>query len=94
MESFSFVRPHQEVGLSGRRSVIVDNIKTASENPPDAKFHFHNEYARSAHYPELIFFWSQKVPEQGFNPFIQIYDTLLILLVRRPNAFTLIIGTL
>ncbi|EXJ86317.1 hypothetical protein A1O3_03268 [Capronia epimyces CBS 606.96] len=65
VDSFNFVRPHKEVGLSGKRTTVVDNIKTASEMPSNAIFHFHNEYARSAHFPELIFFWSELVPQQG-----------------------------
>lgn len=64
--AFNFVRPHQEIGLSGKRTVKAENVKTASEMPPNAKFHFHNEYARTHHFPELIFFWSEQVPEQGW----------------------------
>jgi hypothetical protein len=65
VESFRFVGPHQEIGLSGKRSAVTKNIKTASELPSTTRLHFHNEYARSNHFPEIIFFFSEKVPEQG-----------------------------
>ena len=29
------------------------------------KFYYHNEYGRSAHFPGILFFFSQIVPEQG-----------------------------
>ncbi|PLB52043.1 taud/tfda taurine catabolism dioxygenase [Aspergillus steynii IBT 23096] len=64
-EAFNFKNPHQEVGLSGKRSVVEKNVKTASEVAPDKKFYYHNEYARSAHHPEIIFFYAQIVPEKG-----------------------------
>ncbi|CAH0057803.1 unnamed protein product [Clonostachys solani] len=62
---FKYPRPHQEVGLSGKRTTVGDNIKTANEEPPNIKFYYHNEYGRSAHFPGILFFYSQQVPEQG-----------------------------
>lgn len=64
-KAFNYPQPHQEVGLSGKRSTVGDNVKTANEEPSHVKFYFHNEYGRSAHFPGILFFNSQKVPEEG-----------------------------
>lgn len=64
-KAFKYPHPHQEVGLSGKRSTVGDNVKTANEEPPHVKFYYHNEYGRSAHFPGILFFFSQIVPEQG-----------------------------
>lgn len=42
-------------------------MKTANEEPPNVKFYYHNEYGRSAHFPGIVFFFSQKVPQQGMS---------------------------
>ncbi|OBT60937.1 hypothetical protein VE03_09276 [Pseudogymnoascus sp. 23342-1-I1] len=64
-ESFKFPRHYQEIGLAGKRSVVAGNVKTANEEPPDVKFYYHTEYGRSANYPDVLFFYSEIVPEQG-----------------------------
>jgi hypothetical protein len=67
-KAFKFPQPHQEVGLSGKRTTVSGEVKTANEEPPSVKFYFHNEYGRSAHFPGVLFFFSQQVPEQGLLP--------------------------
>jgi hypothetical protein len=67
-KAFQYPQPHQEVGLSGKRTTLDDNVTTANEGPPDVKFYYHNEYGRSAHFPGIVFFFSQQVPEQGSYP--------------------------
>lgn len=66
-ESFKFPRHYQEIGLAGKRSVVAGNVKTANEEPPDVKFYYHTEYGRSANYPDILFFYSEIVPEQGLS---------------------------
>lgn len=44
---------------------MAGNVKTANEEPPDVKFYYHTEYGRSADYPDILFFYSEIVPEQG-----------------------------
>ncbi|KAL2212050.1 taud/tfda taurine catabolism dioxygenase [Sarocladium strictum] len=77
-KAFKYPQPHQEVGLSGKRSTLGDNVKTANEEPPHVKFYFHNEYGRSAHFPGILFFNSQKVPDEGGQTpllsTIELYD--------------------
>lgn len=63
--AFKYPQPHQEVGLSGKRRTVGNNVKTANEEPPHIRFYFHNEYGRSAHFPGVLFFNSQIVPEEG-----------------------------
>ncbi|KAK7754734.1 hypothetical protein SLS62_003292 [Diatrype stigma] len=80
-KAFKFPQPHQEVGLSGKRTAVGDNVKTANEEPPNVKFYYHNEYGRSAHFPGIVFFYSQQVPEQGGQTpvlsTIELYDRLI-----------------
>ncbi|VUC34357.1 unnamed protein product [Clonostachys rosea] len=80
-KAFKYPQPHQEVGLSGKRTTVGDNVKTANEEPPNIKFYYHNEYGRSAHFPGILFFYSQQVPEQGGQTpllsTIELYDKLL-----------------
>ncbi|SPO07563.1 uncharacterized protein DNG_10258 [Cephalotrichum gorgonifer] len=77
-KAFKFPQPHQEVGLSGKRSTVGDNVKTANEEPSHVKFYFHDEYGRSAHFPGIVFFNSQIVPDEGGQTpllsTIELYD--------------------
>ncbi|KAL2835023.1 hypothetical protein BDW59DRAFT_177167 [Aspergillus cavernicola] len=79
-QAFKLPQPHQEVGLSGKRTTLGANVKTANEEPSDVKFYYHNEYGRSAHFPGVLFFFSQKVPKQGGQTpilsTIELYDRL------------------
>ena len=80
-KAFKLPQPHQEVGLSGKRTTVGDNVKTANEEPSHVKFYYHNEYGRSAHFPGILFFFSQVVPEQGGqSPLlstVELYERLL-----------------
>lgn len=74
VSSFGLPRPHQEVGLAGKRSSVTTNVKTANEEPPDVKFYYHSEYGRSAFFPGVLFFYSEKVPESGkYSPSLNLY---------------------
>ena len=64
-QAFQLPQPHREVGLAGRRTKVNDLVKTANEEPPDVKFYYHSEYGRSAHFPGVLFFFSQIVPKSG-----------------------------
>ncbi|KAJ5116097.1 hypothetical protein N7456_000445 [Penicillium angulare] len=80
-QAFKLPQIHQEVGLSGKRTTYAGgNVKTANEEPPDVKFYYHNEYGRSAHFPGVLFFFSQVVPESGGQTpllsTIELYDRL------------------
>lgn len=81
-QSEYFPHPHKEVGLSGKRTTVTNNVKTANEEPPNVKFYFHNEYGRSAYFPDILYFCSEKVPEQGGQTPIlsslELYDTLKV----------------
>ncbi|KAL4787134.1 hypothetical protein BJX76DRAFT_345797 [Aspergillus varians] len=78
--AFKFPQPHEEVGLSGKRTALGGNVKTANEEPSDVRFYYHNEYGRNAHFPGVIFFFSQRVPEQGGQTpllsTVELYDRL------------------
>lgn len=80
VDAFGFREEHQELGLSGARSSVTKYIKTASELPGTVSMHFHNEYARTNHFPEIVFFFSERVPEQGGQtPLLsstELYDRL------------------
>ncbi|KAF2495042.1 taud/tfda taurine catabolism dioxygenase [Lophium mytilinum] len=78
--AFQLPQPHREVGLAGKRTTVTTNIKTANEEPPDVKFYYHSEYGRSAYFPGVLFFFSEKVPEQGGQTpllsSLELYDRL------------------
>ncbi|CAK7219232.1 hypothetical protein SEUCBS140593_003821 [Sporothrix eucalyptigena] len=80
VDAFGFREEHQEIGLSGARSSVTKYIKTASELPGTVSMHFHNEYARTNHFPEIVFFFSERVPEQGGQTpllsSVELYDRL------------------
>ncbi|QKX56949.1 uncharacterized protein TRUGW13939_04057 [Talaromyces rugulosus] len=80
IKAFKLPHPHEEVGLSGKRRTVGDIVKTANEEPPHIKFYYHNEYGRSAHFPGILFFFSEVVPEQGGQTpllsTIELYDKL------------------
>ncbi|CAK7224395.1 hypothetical protein SCUCBS95973_005502 [Sporothrix curviconia] len=80
VDAFGFRKEHQEIGLSGARSSVTKYIKTASELPGSVSMHFHNEYARTNHFPEIVFFFSERVPEQGGQTpllsSVELYDRL------------------
>ncbi|KAJ0361468.1 hypothetical protein COL26b_013694 [Colletotrichum chrysophilum] len=65
VHAFGLPNLHREIGLSGKRTTISETVKTANEEPPTARFYFHNEYGRSANFPGVLFFFSEKVPQQG-----------------------------
>ncbi|KAJ3955012.1 hypothetical protein N0V92_008478 [Colletotrichum tropicale] len=65
VHAFGLPNLHREVGLSGKRTTISETVKTANEEPPTVRFYFHNEYGRSANFPGVLFFFSEKVPQQG-----------------------------
>ncbi|KPI45303.1 Clavaminate synthase-like protein [Cyphellophora attinorum] len=65
VKAFKLPQPHREIGLAGKRSIVTGAIKTANEEPPDVKFYYHSEYGRSAHFPGVLFFFSEIVPDQG-----------------------------
>ncbi|KAJ0350595.1 hypothetical protein COL154_013239 [Colletotrichum chrysophilum] len=64
VHAFGLPNLHREIGLSGKRTTISETVKTANEEPPTARFYFHNEYGRSANFPGVLFFFSEKVPQQ------------------------------
>ncbi|EXJ89959.1 hypothetical protein A1O3_03026 [Capronia epimyces CBS 606.96] len=80
VKAFRLPQPHREIGLSGKRTTINDAVKTANEEPPDVKFYYHSEYGRSAHFPGVLFFFSEIVPEQGGQTpllsSLELYDRL------------------
>ncbi|KAF1847346.1 taud/tfda taurine catabolism dioxygenase [Cucurbitaria berberidis CBS 394.84] len=80
VRAFKFKNPHREVGLAGKRTTVTTDIKTANEEPPDVKFYYHSEYGRSAHFPGILFFYSQIVPESGGQTpllsSLELYDRL------------------
>ncbi|EPE07168.1 taurine catabolism dioxygenase [Ophiostoma piceae UAMH 11346] len=80
VEAFGFKNEHQEIGLSGIRSQVSKHIKTASELPGTVSMFFHNEYARTNHFPEIVFFYSERVPEQGgqtpLASSLELYDSV------------------
>ncbi|KAF1952908.1 Clavaminate synthase-like protein [Byssothecium circinans] len=59
VRAFKLPNPHHEVGLSGKRTTVTDDVKTANEEPPDVKFSYHSGYGGSAHFPGILFFYSQ-----------------------------------
>ncbi|KAJ0268135.1 hypothetical protein COL940_013680 [Colletotrichum noveboracense] len=65
VHAFGLPNLHREIGLSGKRTTISETVKTANEEPPTVRFYFHNEYGRSANFPGVLFFFSEKVPRQG-----------------------------
>lgn len=68
VRAFKFPQPHREVGLAGKRTTVTTDVKTANEEPPDVKFYYHSEYGRTAHFPGILFFFSEIVPGQGLLP--------------------------
>ncbi|CAK7215433.1 hypothetical protein SBRCBS47491_002487 [Sporothrix bragantina] len=80
VQAFRLPQQHQEVGLSGIRTMVNGFVKTANEEPSDVKFYYHSEYGRSAHFPNVLFFFSEKVPEKGGQTpllsSIELYDEL------------------
>ncbi|KAI8275932.1 hypothetical protein K4K60_008246 [Colletotrichum sp. SAR11_57] len=65
VHAFGLPNLHREIGLSGKRTTISETVKTANEEPPTVRFYFHNKYGRSANFPGVLFFFSEKVPRQG-----------------------------
>ncbi|KAI8207773.1 Clavaminate synthase-like protein [Colletotrichum sp. SAR 10_76] len=65
VHAFGLPNLHREIGLSGKRTTISETVKTANEEPPTVRFYFHNEYGRSANFPGVLFFFSEKVPQEG-----------------------------
>ncbi|CAK7218987.1 hypothetical protein SCUCBS95973_003668 [Sporothrix curviconia] len=80
VQAFRLPQQHQEVGLSGMRTAVNGFVKTANEEPPDVKFYYHAEYGRSAHFPNVLFFFSEKVPAKGGQTpllsSLELYDEL------------------
>ncbi|CAK7224455.1 hypothetical protein SEUCBS140593_005575 [Sporothrix eucalyptigena] len=80
VQAFKLPNQHQEVGLSGIRTTVNGFVKTANEEPSDVKFYYHSEYGRSAHFPGLLFFFSEVVPESGGQTpllsSLELYDEL------------------
>ncbi|KAJ5009055.1 Clavaminate synthase-like protein [Colletotrichum sp. SAR 10_99] len=64
VHAFGLPNLHREIGLSGKRTTVSETVKTANEEPPTVRFYFHNEYGRSANFPGVLFFFSEKVPQQ------------------------------
>ncbi|KAF5482930.1 Clavaminate synthase-like protein [Colletotrichum fructicola] len=64
VHAFGLPNLHREIGLSGKRTTISETVKTANEEPPTVRFYFHNKYGRSANFPGVLFFFSEKVPRQ------------------------------
>ncbi|KAJ4998473.1 Clavaminate synthase-like protein [Colletotrichum sp. SAR 10_66] len=64
VHAFGLPNLHREIGLSGKRTTISETVKTANEEPPTVRFYFHNEYGRSANFPGVLFFFSEKVPQE------------------------------
>jgi hypothetical protein len=65
VRAFNLPQPHKEIGLAGIRTLVTTDVKTANEEPPDVKFYYHSEYGRSAHFPAVLFFYSDIVPHTG-----------------------------
>ncbi|CAI0651984.1 unnamed protein product [Colletotrichum noveboracense] len=80
VHAFGLPNLHREIGLSGKRTTISETVKTANEEPPTVRFYFHNEYGRSANFPGVLFFFSEKVPRQGGQTpllsSLELYDIL------------------
>ena len=80
VRAFKLPNPHREVGLSGKRTTITTDVKTANEEAPDVKFYYHSEYGRSAHFPGVLFFYSEIVPQSGGQTpllsSLELYDRL------------------
>lgn len=57
--------PHEEIGRPPIRTVLVPNVKTANEGPPELPIRSHNEYGWSTHNPAWLTFLCLKVPESG-----------------------------
>ncbi|KAF5482988.1 Clavaminate synthase-like protein [Colletotrichum siamense] len=80
VHAFGLPNLHREIGLSGKRTTISETVKTANEEPPTVRFYFHNEYGRSANFPGVLFFFSEKAPQEGGQTpllsSLELYDIL------------------
>ncbi|KAH7309205.1 hypothetical protein B0I35DRAFT_453692 [Stachybotrys elegans] len=62
-------RPFEQIGLAGKRTVVGENIWTANEGLPSARFYQHNEYSRYTRFPANIHFYSiSKGTKGGATP--------------------------
>ncbi|KAF8852598.1 hypothetical protein BDZ45DRAFT_599619, partial [Acephala macrosclerotiorum] len=79
-QSKYFLRPHEDVGLSGKQTTVTSNVKTANKEHLHVKFYFYNEYGRSTYFPGILYFFSEKVPDQGGQTrllsSLELYDRL------------------
>ncbi|CDK29246.1 unnamed protein product [Kuraishia capsulata CBS 1993] len=57
--------PFEQIGLAGKRHNWAENVFTANEGPPEARFFQHNEYARYTHFPANIHFFCNKAAQHG-----------------------------
>ena len=53
------------VGGAAPRKVIVGNVFTANEAPPDQLIPFHHEMAQVPTYPKVLFFYCNVAPSEG-----------------------------
>ncbi|ESO83742.1 hypothetical protein LOTGIDRAFT_196958 [Lottia gigantea] len=57
--------PLPYVGGAAPRRVIVGNVFTANESPPDQPIPFHHEMAQVPIYPKVLFFYCDVPPSEG-----------------------------
>ncbi|KAK6195352.1 hypothetical protein SNE40_000802 [Patella caerulea] len=57
--------PLPYVGGAAPRTVVVGNVFTANESPPDQPIPFHHEMAQVPTFPKVLFFYCDKEPSQG-----------------------------
>ncbi|XP_061177233.1 uncharacterized protein LOC133185964 [Saccostrea echinata] len=57
--------PLPYVGGAAPRTLVVGNVFTANEAPPDALIPFHHEMAQVPTYPNVLFFYCDIAPNEG-----------------------------
>lgn len=57
--------PFPYIGGAAPRTLVVGNVFTANESPPDAAIPFHHEMAQVPNYPKVIFFYCDNNPPEG-----------------------------
>lgn len=63
-KAFGF-EPFRYLGGAAVRELVVGNVLTANESPPDSRIPFHHEMAHVADYPTILFFYCDVAPKSG-----------------------------
>lgn len=57
--------PLPYVGGAAPRTLVVGNVFTSNEAPPDTLIPFHHEMAQVPNYPSVLFFYCDNAPKEG-----------------------------